>query len=59
MNKIVSSIMSSIMNNVVNNVVNSIISSIIVIVIHTLLWYWFRLDSWRTLCYLYRVNKTL
>ncbi len=31
----------------------------IVIVIHTFLWHWFRLDSWETLCYLYRVNKTL
>ena len=32
---------------------------IIVIVIHTFLWHRFRLDSWETLCYLYRVNKTL
>ena len=28
-------------------------------VIHTFLWHRFRLDSWETLCYLYRVNKTL
>ncbi len=27
--------------------------------IHTPLWHRFRPDSWRTLCYLYRVNKTL
>ncbi len=33
--------------------------AVIVIVIHTFLWHWFRLDSWRTLCYLYWVNKTL
>ncbi len=32
---------------------------LIVIVIHTFLWHWFRLNSWETLCYLYRVNKTL
>ncbi len=32
---------------------------VIVIVIYTFLWHWFRLDSWETLCYLYRVNKTL
>ncbi len=37
----------------------SFYSIVIVIVIHRLLWHWFRLDSWRTLCYLYRVNKTL
>jgi len=30
-----------------------------VTVIHTFLWHQFRLDSWETLCYLYRVNKTL
>ncbi len=27
--------------------------------IHTLLWHRFKLNSWETLCYLYRVNKTL
>ncbi len=27
--------------------------------IHTFLWHWFKLNSWETLCYLYRVNKTL
>ncbi len=32
---------------------------VIVIVIHTFLWHRFRLNSWRTLCYLYQVNKTL
>ncbi len=32
---------------------------VIVIVIHTLLWHRFRLDPWETLCYFYRVNKTL
>ena len=32
---------------------------VIVILIHTFLWHRFRLDSWETLCYLYRVNKTL
>ncbi len=32
---------------------------VIVIVIHRFLWHWFRLNSWETLCYLYRVNKTL
>jgi len=31
---------------------------VIVIVIHTLLWHWFKLNSWETLCYLYWVNKT-
>ena len=36
-----------------------IIVIVIVIVIHTLLWHRFRLNSWETLCYLYRVNKTL
>ncbi len=34
-------------------------SIVIVIVIHTFLWHQFKLDSWETLCYLYRVNKTL
>jgi hypothetical protein len=32
---------------------------LIMIVIHTLLWHRFKLDSWETLCYLYWVNKTL
>ncbi len=42
-----------------NNVVSNVVSNVIVIVIHTFLWHWFKLDSWETLCYLYRVNKTL
>ncbi len=33
--------------------------TVIVIVIHTFLWHWFKLNSWETLCYLYQVNKTL
>ncbi len=36
-----------------------VIVIVIIIVIHTFLWHWFRLNSWETLCYLYRVNKTL
>ncbi len=39
--------------------VEFVIVIVIVIVIHTFLWHRFRLDSWETLCYLYRVNKTL
>ena len=33
--------------------------NVIVIVTHTPLWHRFRPDSWGTLCYLYRVDKTL
>ncbi len=26
---------------------------------HTLLWHWYWIDSWKTLCYVYWMNKTL
>ncbi len=32
---------------------------IFLIWIHTLLWHWFRFNSWEKLCYVYWMNKTL